>query len=75
LSASAISGSRRSAIHFTPVAALTAAPIRLTEFGGEVVSTASIPSRLTIRIAVGIAFGAQVTDLSGTRARRTSAPA
>ena len=75
LSASAITGSRRSAIHLTPVACLTAAPIRLIEFGGDVVSTASIPSRLTIRIAAGIAFGAQVTALSGTSARRKSAPA
>ena len=38
------SESRRSATHVAPVARLTAAPIRCTEPGGEVVSTTSIPS-------------------------------
>ena len=57
-----------------PVARLTAAPIRCTDDGGEVVSTTSIPSRLTIRIAAGIAVRFQLTFSSGTSRRRPGEP-
>ncbi len=53
-----------------PVARLTAAPTRWTEDGGDVVITTSIPSRLTIRIAAGIAVRFQLTFSSGTSRRR-----
>ncbi len=66
----ATSESRRSATHLAPVAAFTAAPTRWIEFGGEVVSTTSIPSRRAIRIAAGIAVRFQLTFSSGTRSRR-----
>ena len=62
--------SRRSAIHGIPVRRLTAAPIRFIEFGGLVVITASIASRLTSRTAAGTAVGSQVTLASGSSARR-----
>ena len=48
----------------------TAAPTKCTELGGDVVSTTSIPSRRTIRIAAGIAVRFQVTFSSGTSSRR-----
>ena len=57
--------SRRSATHGMPVARLTAAPTRWTEDGGDVVITTSIPSRLTILIAAGIAVRFQLTFSSG----------
>ena len=59
-----------------PVARLTAAPTKWIEPGGDVVITASIPSRRTIRIAAGIAVRFQVTLASGTsrRLRRDPAP-
>ena len=47
------------------VARWTAAPTRWTEPGGEVVITASIPSRRAMRIAAGIAVRFQVTLASG----------
>ena len=62
--------SRRSATHLTPVAFCTAAPIRWTEFGGDVVMTTSICSFLTMRIAAGIAVRFQLTFSSGTSSRR-----
>ena len=58
-----------------PVARLTAAPTRCTDDGGEVVITTSIPSRLTIRIAVGIAVRFQLTFSSGTSRRRLASRA
>ena len=64
------SESRRSATHFAPVAFFTAAPIRCTEPGGEVVSTTSMPSLRAIEIAFGIAVAFQVTFSSGTSSRR-----
>ena len=62
--------SRTSATHLTPVRRLTAAPIRCTEFGGEVVTTTSIPSARTTRTAAGIAVAFHVTFSSGTSTRR-----
>ena len=62
--------SRRSATHFTPVVRFTAAPIRWTDPGGDVVSTTSIPSLRTIEIAFGIAVAFHVTFSSGTSRRR-----
>jgi len=62
--------SRRSATHLTPVAFFTAAPIRCTDEGGDVVITTSMPSLRTIRIAAGIAVRFQLTFSSGTRKRR-----
>src|SRR6266540_305403 len=62
--------SRRSATQRTPVTRFTAAPIRCTEFGGDVVSTTSIPSARTIRMAAGIAVRFQLTFSSGTSTRR-----
>ena len=56
--------------HFAPVARLTAAPIRWTEPGGDVVRTTSIPSLRAIEIAFGIAVAFQVTFSSGTSSRR-----
>ena len=53
-----------------PVAVLTAAPIRCTEPGGEVVNTTSIPSLRAIEIAFGIAVAFHVTFSSGTSSRR-----
>ena len=67
--------SRRSAIQRAPVARRTAAPTRWTDVGGEVVSTTSIFSRLTMRIAAGIAVRFQVTFSSGARALRKVSPA
>jgi hypothetical protein len=49
---------------------LTAAPIRFIETGGLVVITASIPSRLTSRSAVGTEVGSHVTLASGRSSRR-----
>ena len=54
----------------TPVALFTAAPIRWTEPGGDVVITTSIPSLRTIEIAFGIAVAFHVTFSSGTSSRR-----
>ena len=67
--------SRRSAIQRASVARRTAAPTRWTDVGGEVVSTTSIFSRLTMRIAAGIAVRFQVTFSSGARALRKVRPA
>ncbi len=66
----ATSGSRRSAIQRAPLALWTAAPTRWTDPGGDVVITASIPSRRAMRIAAGIAVRFQVTLASGRRRRR-----
>ena len=66
----ATSGSRRSAIQRAPLARWTAAPTRWTDPGGDVVITASIPSRRAMRIAAGIAVRFQVTLASGRRRRR-----
>ena len=62
-------GSRRSASQRVPVAFCTAAPTKCTEPGGEVVMTASIPSRRAILIAAGIAVRFHVTLASGTSRR------
>jgi len=45
-------------------------PAKWIDPGGEVVTTTSIPSRRTIRIAAGIAVRFQVTLASGTSNRR-----
>ena len=71
----ATSESRRSATHVAPVAFFTAAPTKWIEFGGEVVTTTSIPSFLAIRIAAGIAVRFQLTFSSGTRNRREASRA
>ena len=42
-------------IHRAPVARFTAAPMKWTDGGGEVVITTSIPSSRAIRIAAGTA--------------------
>jgi hypothetical protein len=52
------------------VAAWTAAPIRCTETGGDVVITTSTFSARAIEIAFGIAVAFHVTFSSGTRTRR-----
>src|SRR6266540_3795446 len=64
--------SRRSATQRAPVVRFTAAPIRWTEFGGDVVTTTSMPSARTIRTAAGIAVRFQLTFSSGTSTRRES---
>jgi hypothetical protein len=64
--------SRRSATQRTPVARFTAAPIRWTEFGGDVVTTTSISCARTMRSAAGIAVRFQATFSSGTSTRRDS---
>ena len=71
----ATSESRRSATHFAPVAFLTAAPTKWTEFGGDVVSTTSTFSFRAIRIAAGIAVRFQLTFSSGTSSRREASRA
>ena len=53
-----------------PTARFTAAPTRWTDDGGDVVRTTSIPSRLAIRIAAGIAVRFQLTFSSGTSSLR-----
>ena len=70
----ATSESRRSATQRAPVARLTAAPTKWTELGGEVVSTTSMPSRRTIRIAAGIAVRFQGTFSSGTSSAAAEEP-
>src|SRR6266511_551998 len=64
--------SRRSATQRAPVVRFTAAPIRWTEFGGDVVTTTSMPSARTMRTAAGIAVRFQLTFSSGTSTRRES---
>ena len=64
--------SRRSATQRTPVVRFTAAPIRCTEFGGDVVRTTSMPSARTMRTAAGIAVRPHETFSSGTGTRRES---
>jgi hypothetical protein len=59
-----------SASQRAPVARLTAAPTKWTDPGGDVVITASIPSRCAILTAAGIAVRFHVTLGSGTRSRR-----
>ena len=66
----ATSESRRSATHFAPVAFFTEAPTKWIEFGGEVVTTTSMPSLRAMRIAAGIAVRFQLTFSSGTSNRR-----
>ena len=61
--------SRRSATHGRAVAAATAAPIRCTDGGGDVVMIASMWRRRTIRTAAGTAVAAQGAALSGMSAR------
>jgi hypothetical protein len=58
-----------------PAARFTAAPTRCTDDGGEVVITASIPSRRAMRIAAGIAVRFQLTFSSGTSNRRPASRA
>jgi len=54
---------------------LTAAPIRLSDAGGEVVTTTSISSSWTMRRAAGIAVNPQLTNSSGTSSRREKSAA
>ena len=62
-------GSRKSATQGRPVRAATAAPIRCREFGGDVVTMASMLRLRAIRLAAGTAFRSQGTALSGTSRR------